>query len=158
MAKTEISVPYVALAAMAQEVKKDLMDAFEAVIDSGQYVLGPEVSDFEREFAEHCQVQYAVGVNSGTCSLHLVLRGMGLQDGDEVITVPNSFLATAATVALVLMLLSFKRIRVTLSQVWCWLRTFQVAPVVALLNGVRGRWDVWVRYTDKPMSHGAEAP
>ena len=101
MAKTEISVPYVALAAMAQEVKKDLMDAFEAVIDSGQYVLGPEVSDFEREFAEHCQVQYAVGVNSGTCSLHLVLRGMGLQDGDEVITVPNSFLATAATVALV---------------------------------------------------------
>ena len=101
MAKVSISVPYVALGAMAQEIKKELMDAFEAVLDSGQYVLGPEVSAFEQEFADYCQVKFAAGVASGTCSLHLVLGGIGLSEGDEVITVPNSFVATAATIALV---------------------------------------------------------
>ena len=76
------------------------MDAFEAVLDSGQYILGPEVSAFEEEFAEYCQAEYAVGIASGTCALHLAMRDLGLREGDEVITVPNSFIATASSIVL----------------------------------------------------------
>jgi len=99
--KVKFTVPYTALASLASEVKSELMAAFEDVLDSGRYILGPEVSHFEREFADYVQVKYAVGVASGTCSLHLVLGGIGLEEGDEVITAPNSFVASASTVALV---------------------------------------------------------
>ena len=95
------TVPYTALAAEASLEKRELMQAVESVLDSGRYVLGPEVKAFEEEFAKHCQTKFAVGVASGTCALHLVLRGLGLKEGDEVITAPNSFIASAATVALV---------------------------------------------------------
>ena len=100
MTKTTYSVPYVALAESALEIKEELMRAFEAVLDSGQYILGPEVSAFEQEFADQCQADFAVGIASGTCALHLVLRALGLKEGDEVITVPNSFIASAASIAL----------------------------------------------------------
>jgi len=70
------------------------------VLDGGRYILGPEVVAFEREFADFCGVQRSVSVATGTCALHLVLRDLGLRPGDEVITVPNSFIATAATIAL----------------------------------------------------------
>tara|TARA_Y100000588_G_scaffold395323_2_gene523412 strand:- start:23149 stop:24258 length:1110 start_codon:yes stop_codon:yes gene_type:complete len=94
------TIPYTALATEASLEKKELMRAVEGVLDSGRYVLGTEVSAFEQEFADHCQTKFSVGVASGTCALHLVLRGLGLKDGDEVITAPNSFVASAATVAL----------------------------------------------------------
>ena len=94
------TIPYTALAAEASLEKKELLQAVEKVLDSGRYVLGPEVKAFEQEFADHCQTKFAVGVASGTCALHLVLRGFGLKAGDEVITAPNSFIASAATVAL----------------------------------------------------------
>lgn len=100
MSDTAYSVPYVSLAPAASDVKRELLDAFETVLDSGQYILGSQVSAFEREFADRCGAKFAVGVASGTCSLHLVLREIGLSEGDEVITVPNSFVATAATIAL----------------------------------------------------------
>ena len=94
------TVSYTALATEVSLIKEELMRAVETVLDSGRYVLGPEVAAFEREFAEYCQTKFAAGIASGTCALHLVLRGLGLKDGDEVITVPNSFVASAATVAL----------------------------------------------------------
>ena len=94
------AVPYAALATEASLVKADLMRAVENVLDSGHYVLGPEVKAFEREFAHYCQTKFAAGVANGTCALHLVLRGIGLAEGDEVITAPNSFVASASTIAL----------------------------------------------------------
>lgn len=94
------TVPYSALATEASLVKTELMRAVENVLDSGRYVLGPEVTAFEREFAEYCQTKFAAGVANGTCALHLVLRGIGLEEGDEVITVPNSFIASASSIAL----------------------------------------------------------
>lgn len=94
------SVPYSALATEASLVKTELMRAVENVLDSGRYVLGPEVAAFEREFAEYCQTKFAAGVANGTCALHLVLRGIGLKEGDEVITAPNSFIASASSIAL----------------------------------------------------------
>jgi len=94
------TVPYAALAAEASLLKAELMDAFETVLDSGHYVLGPQLKAFEGEFAEFCQTKFASGVSSGTSALHLVLLGLDIKDGDEVITAPNSFVASAATIAL----------------------------------------------------------
>lgn len=94
------TVPYSALATEASLVKTELMRAVENVLDSGRYILGPEVAAFEREFADYCQAKFSVGISNGTSALHLVLRGIGLNDGDEVITVPNSFVASASSIAL----------------------------------------------------------
>ena len=97
---TAFTVPYSALAAEASSVKVELMRAVEKVLDSGRYILGPEVAAFEKEFAAYCQTDHASGIANGTCALHLVLRGIGLLPGDEVITVPNSFVASASSIAL----------------------------------------------------------
>ena len=94
------TVPYSSLATEASLVKIELMRAVENVLDSGRYILGPEVVAFEHEFAEYCQAKFAVGISNGTSALHLVLRGIGLDEGDEVITVPNSFVASASSIAL----------------------------------------------------------
>lgn len=94
------TIPYSALATEASLVKNELMQAVENVLDSGRYVLGPEVTAFEREFAAYCHSKFAAGVANGTCALHLALRTLGLRDGDEVITAPNSFIASASSIAL----------------------------------------------------------
>jgi dTDP-4-amino-4,6-dideoxygalactose transaminase len=91
-------VPYMALAEQAAEMKTELVEAFVGVLDSGRYVLGAELATFEREFAAFCGTAFALGVGSGTCALHLTLRALGLRPGDEVITAPNSFVATAAAI------------------------------------------------------------
>jgi dTDP-4-amino-4,6-dideoxygalactose transaminase len=95
-----MQVPYTGLAAQATTIKRDLLAACESVIESGRYILGPEVASFEQEFAAYCGAASAAGLSNGTCALHLVLRAFGLGDGDEVITAPNSFLASAATIDL----------------------------------------------------------
>jgi dTDP-4-amino-4,6-dideoxygalactose transaminase len=97
---TQTSVPYVALALRARRVKPELMAAIERVIDHGMYILGPEVEEFERRFAEYCGTRYAVGVSDGTAALILALRAIGVAPGDEVITAPNSFVASASSAAL----------------------------------------------------------
>lgn len=97
---TGYDVPYSALAKEASMVKVDLLRAVEDVLDSGRYIMGPEVAAFEREFAEYCGTKFSAGIANGTCALHLVLRGLGLEAGDEVITAPNSFIASASSVAL----------------------------------------------------------
>ena len=94
------TVPYSALAQEVSLVKPELMGAVESVLDSGRYILGPETVAFEREFAEYCQSKLSIGVSTGTCALHLVLASIDLQAGDEVITAPNSFIASASTIAL----------------------------------------------------------
>ncbi len=94
------TVPYSALATEAALVKAELMQAVGNVLDSGRYILGPEVAAFEREFADYCQVKFSAGIANGTCALHLVLRGIGLEEGDEVITAPNSFIASASSISL----------------------------------------------------------
>jgi len=94
------TVPYTALRYEASIFKKDYLAAFENVLLSGHYIIGPELSAFEKEFAEYCQAPFAVGVATGTDALFLVLRSLELQDGDEVITAPNSFIASASSIAL----------------------------------------------------------
>jgi dTDP-4-amino-4,6-dideoxygalactose transaminase len=94
------AVPFVALPLRAARVKQELLAAIERVIDHGSYVLGPEVQEFERRFADYCGTRYAVGVADGTTALVLALRALGAGPGDEVITAPNSFIASASSAAL----------------------------------------------------------
>ena len=98
---SQFAVPYTDFPAQNAGVRDELRNAFDEVLDSGHYIQGPNVAAFEREFAEFCEAPYATGVANGTCSLHLVLRSMGVGPGDEVITAPNSFFASAAAIALV---------------------------------------------------------
>ena len=95
------AVPYTDFPAQNAGVRDELRGAFDDVLDSGHYIQGPNVAAFEREFADYCDAPYATGVANGTCSLHLVLRAMGVGPGDEVITAPNSFFASAAAISLV---------------------------------------------------------
>jgi len=95
-----VRVPFVALGLQHRALKPELMEAVARVIDSGQYILGDEVARFERAFADLTQTPHAIGVSNGTCALTLALRALGIGFGDEVVTAPNSFLATAASIAL----------------------------------------------------------
>ncbi len=101
MSESAMQVPYVNIAAQHAALKSELMAAVSQVLDHGHFVLGEEVQQFEQCFAALCGVSHAVGVNSGTDALILALRQLGIGPGDEVITVPNSFVATASCIALV---------------------------------------------------------
>lgn len=100
MNKPDVVVPYAALSRSNRVIKKELMAAFEKVLDSGHYILGEEVSSFEKEFAEYCQAGSSVGVSDGTSALYLALKAFGVGPGDEVITAPNSFIASASSIVL----------------------------------------------------------
>jgi len=75
-----------------------LWNAVRKEFEACQFILGPEVEKFESNFARLCQSSFALGVNSGTDALFLALKALGIGPGDEVITVPNSFIATAAAI------------------------------------------------------------
>ena len=92
-------IPYVDFGPTTKSSKVELTNAFERVLDSGRFVLGEEVKVFEKEFAEYCGTKYAAGLANGTCSLHLIFRALGIGPGDEVITTPNTFIATASAIA-----------------------------------------------------------
>lgn len=95
-----MKIPYVNIAAQHAPIKPELLQAVERVLDHGQLVLGLEVGEFECRLAALCGAKYAVGVNSGTDALVLVLQALGIGRGDEVILPPNSFVATAACIML----------------------------------------------------------
>jgi len=77
-----------------QEVRR----VIDEILASGQFVMGPAVEEFERNFAELSGVRYAIGISNGTDAIFLSLKVLGVGDGDEVITVPNTFLATVGAI------------------------------------------------------------
>jgi dTDP-4-amino-4,6-dideoxygalactose transaminase len=93
-------VPYVNLALQHLSLERELLEAAGRVLRSGQFILGPEVQEFERQFAVLCGTKYAIGVDNGTSALILCLRGLGIGPGDEVITATNSFVASTSSIAL----------------------------------------------------------
>lgn len=84
--------------AQFKSYSKEIHEAINRVLENGNYILGPEVTAFEKAFAQYCNVNHAVGVNSGTDALILTLRSMGVGSGDEVITVSHTALATLSAV------------------------------------------------------------
>lgn len=82
-------------------VRTEVLAAIQEVAESTAYVLGPKVAEFERTFADYMEAKHCIGVNSGTSALHLALIGAGVGVGDEVITVPMTFIATCWAVSYV---------------------------------------------------------
>jgi len=91
-------IPFVDLKAQYAGIKDEVNTAIQGVLESCQFTLGSEVAAFEEEFATYCQAQYGIGVNTGTSALHLALLAAGIGPGDEVITVPFTFVATVAAI------------------------------------------------------------
>ncbi len=92
------SIPFLDLSHQNEPLAADLEAAVSRVVRSGIFILGPEVETFEQSFARLCEVEHAVAVNSGTSALHLGLLALGVEPGDEVITVAHTFAATAEAI------------------------------------------------------------
>jgi len=93
-------VHFLDLSAQYQTIRDEITGAIQEVLDSNAFVGGPFVEKFEQAFADLCDCDCGVGVNSGTSALWLTLVALGIGPGDEVITVPNSFIATAEAISM----------------------------------------------------------
>ena len=92
-------VSFIDLKRQYRGIEKEILSATRRVFEKGRFILGEEVSAFEKEFARYCGVRYGVGVGSGTDALYLALKAAGIGEGDEVITVANSFIATTIAIS-----------------------------------------------------------
>jgi dTDP-4-amino-4,6-dideoxygalactose transaminase len=93
-----MTVPFADLKQQYVGIKDEILSAVDRVFESSQFVLGKEVAAFEEEFAAYCGASYGIAVNTGTSALHLALLAGGIGPGDEVITVPLTFVATTAAI------------------------------------------------------------
>ena len=91
-------IPFIDLKAQYRSIKEEVNAAIQGILDSCQFTLGSEVLAFEQEFAAYCNAKHGVGVNTGTSALHLALLAAGVGAGDEVITVPFTFVATVSAI------------------------------------------------------------
>jgi dTDP-4-amino-4,6-dideoxygalactose transaminase len=91
-------IPFVDLKAQYRSIKDEVNAAIMGVIERCEFTLGSEVAAFEKEFAAYCQAEHGIGVNTGTSALHLALLAAGVGSGDEVITVPFTFVATVSAI------------------------------------------------------------
>ncbi len=92
------AIPLVDLAAANKEISAEVLAGMASVIESGAFILGPELSAFEEEFANFTQTRHCVGVSSGTDALELAMRAAEIGEGDEVLVPANTFMATASSV------------------------------------------------------------
>ena len=99
MEKQLLQVPFLDLRAQHDPLRAELLAAIGEVIDRSAFAGGPMVAEFEEDFAAYCRTRAAVGVGSGTEALWLALLAQGIGHGDEVITVPNTFMATAEAIS-----------------------------------------------------------
>lgn len=91
-------IPFVDLKAQYASIKTEVNAAIQGILDSCQFTLGSEVAAFEEEFAAYSQAKFGIGVNTGTSALHLALLAANIGPGDEVITVPFTFVATVSAI------------------------------------------------------------
>ncbi len=95
-----MQIPLVDLKAQYDTIQPEIDAAIRHVLESTGFILGPEVKAFERELAAFCEARHAIGVSSGTDALHLALLACGVGPGDEVITTPHTFIATAEAITM----------------------------------------------------------
>jgi dTDP-4-amino-4,6-dideoxygalactose transaminase len=91
-------IPFLDLKTQYRSIRAEILEAVTASLDSGAYILGPEVKAFEETFASYSQAAHAIGVSNGTAALQLSLEAAGVTAGDEVITVAHTFVATVAAI------------------------------------------------------------
>ena len=91
---THRRIPFLDMKSCYKELKSGLDAAYHRVMDSGEYILGQEVNAFEQEFATYSGARHCIGVGNGLEALHLILRGYGIGEGDEVIVPSNTYIAT----------------------------------------------------------------
>lgn len=94
-----MQVPFNDLKIQYNALRGEIQPALERVLESQHYILGPEVEAFEKDFARYCGVRHAVGINSGTMALQLALLALGAGPGSEIITVAQTFIATAEAIS-----------------------------------------------------------
>lgn len=95
-----MQIPLVDLKAQYLSIKEEIDEAIQRVLNKCNFIMGDEVKEFEEELASFCSAKYAVGVSSGTDALLLALKAINIQPGDEVITVPNTFIATTEAITM----------------------------------------------------------
>ena len=95
-----MKIPFVDLKAQYLSIKDEIDSAIQEVLDSTQFIKGPQVEKFEKDFADYVGANHCVGVGNGTDALYLALKALGVGPGDEVITVPNTFIATTESISL----------------------------------------------------------
>ena len=95
-----MNVPFLDLKAQYESIREEINAAMQAVVDQTAFAGGPFVARFEEQFSEYCQTQHAMGVGSGTSALWMALLALGVGPGDEVITSPGTFIATAEAISM----------------------------------------------------------
>src|SRR5438094_2956240 len=92
-------IPFLDLVTVHREFREELRSVFETALDTAGFIGGPMVQGFERDFAQFCESQFCVGTASGTDALRFALIAAGVQSGDTVVTVPNTFIATTEAIS-----------------------------------------------------------
>lgn len=95
-----MEIRYVDFSLQYAKEKKQILNSLDRVLSSGQYILGTEVKKFEDDFSALCGTKYAIGVANGTDALILIMKALGIGEGDQVITAPNSWISSASSIAL----------------------------------------------------------
>lgn len=94
-----MAIPFLDLQAQYRSIKAEIAEAIQQVLDTASFALGPSVEQFENAFAAYCDSTFCIGVNSGTSAITLLLEAHDIGPGDEVITAPNSFFASAEAIS-----------------------------------------------------------
>ncbi len=94
-----MNIPFLDLKSQYDELKTEIDSAYKNVMNSGWYILGEEVSNFEKEFANYCGVNHCIGVANGLEAMFLVLKAWNVGSGDEVIVPSNTYIATWLSVS-----------------------------------------------------------
>src|SRR5258708_16086948 len=92
-------IPFLDLVTPHLELEEELVTVFRTVLKTAGFVGGPMVEGFERQFAESCGAEHCIGVGSGTDALRFALMAAGVQPGDTVVTVPNTFIPTTESIS-----------------------------------------------------------
>jgi dTDP-4-amino-4,6-dideoxygalactose transaminase len=92
-------IAFLDLVSVHEELEKELVPVFQKALRTASFIGGPMVEEFERSFAAFCETRFAIGVNSGTDALRFALMAAGVREGDSVVTVPNTFIATTEVIS-----------------------------------------------------------